>query len=130
MMFVIWICYRWSVTKMEKARVLKEVLKTRYVCYFCLVCSQPLCLLPFSLYIYPIDLFYPLVSLLTHADCRLHAHAVNVVDDGDSNSLCASSLVFPFVLNIFLLTNDGCRSQVPTVNTNDNSNSNLPTISL
>jgi len=129
MIFVIWICYRRSVTKTEKAKVLEDLPKTRYVCYFCLVCSQLLRLLPFSLYIYPIDLFYPLVSLLTHADCRLHAHAVNVIDDDDSVSPCASSLVFPFVSNIFLLTNDGCRLQVPAVNTNDDSDSNLPTIS-
>ena len=80
-------------------------------------------------YICPIDLFYPLVSLLTHTDCRLHAHAVNVVDDGDSDSPHVSSLVLPFVSNIFLLTNVGCRSQVPAVNTNDNSDSDLPTIS-
>jgi len=83
----------------------------------------------FSLYIYPINLFYPLVSLLIYAGCRLCAHTIDVVDDGDSDSTCTSSLVFPFVLNISLLTNVGCRSQVSTVNTNDDSDSNLPTIS-
>ena len=84
----------------------------------------------FSLYIYPINLFYPLVSLLIYAGCGSRAHAIDVVDDSDSDSACTSSLVFPFVLNISPLTNVGCRSQVPTVNTNDNSNSDLPTISL